>query len=77
MQIAIDVNDNSIANKILDFLNDFKKEISITTSKDDETFLKNRESLQKIYKNITSSEQTLQKIDDDFWDEMDSVIKNA
>ncbi len=77
MQIAINVNDSSIANKILDFLNDFKKEISITTSKDDEAFLKNRESLHNIYKNITSSEQTLQKIDDDFWDEMDSVIKNA
>jgi len=77
MHIAIDVNDNSVANKILDFLNDFKKEISITTSKDDEIFLKNRESLQKIYKNITSSKQTLQKVDDDFWDEMDSVIKNA
>jgi sugar-specific transcriptional regulator TrmB len=77
MHIAIDVNDSSVANKILEFLNGFKKEVTITTSKDDEAFLKNRESLQKIYKNITSSSQTLQSVDDEFWDEMDSVIKNA
>jgi sugar-specific transcriptional regulator TrmB len=77
MHIAIDVNDSSIANKILDFLNDFKKEVTISTYKDDETFLKNRDSLQKIYKDINESNQTLQGIDDEFWDEMDSVIKNA
>lgn len=77
MQIAINVNDASIANKILDFLSNFKKDVDITTFKDDEAFIKNRESLQKIYSDVTLQNQTLEKIDDNFWDEMDNVIKNA
>ncbi|MGE0737924.1 hypothetical protein [Sulfurimonas sp.] len=77
MQIAIDVNDSSVASKILDFLNNFKQEIRITTSRDDATFLKNRESLQKTYNDITTSKESLQNVDDAFWDEMDSVIQNG
>ncbi|GEM_PF-2919571 len=77
MHIAIDVNDTSIANTILDFLNRFKGEVKITTSKEDEKFYSDRESLQNIYKNITSSEQNVKTVDDSFWNEMDSVIRNA
>lgn len=77
MQIAINVNDASIANKILDFLSNFKKDVDITTFKDDETFIKNRESLQKIYSDVASKSKNLEKIDDNFWNEMDNVIKNA
>jgi len=77
MHIAIDVNDTSIANTILDFLNGFKSEVRVTASKEDENFFSDRESLQNIYKNITSSTQTLKEVDDSFWNEMDSVIKNA
>ena len=77
MQIAINVNDASIANKILDFLSNFKKDVDITTFKDDETFIKNRESLQKIYSDAASKSKNLEKIDDNFWNEMDNVIKNA
>ncbi|MFA5455225.1 MAG: hypothetical protein WC272_07890 [Sulfurimonas sp.] len=77
MQIAINVNDASIANKILDFLSNFKKDVDITTFRDDETFIKNRESLQKIYSDVASKSKNLEKIDDNFWDEMDNVIKNA
>lgn len=40
-------------------------------------FYKNREFLQKIYNDITASKESLQNIDDAFWDEMDSVIQNA
>jgi hypothetical protein len=77
MQIAINVNDASIANKILDFLSNFKKDVDITTFRDDETFIKNRESLQKIYSDVASKSKNLEKIDDNFWNEMDNVIKNA
>lgn len=40
-------------------------------------FYKNRESLQKIYNDTTASKESLQNIDEAFWDEMDSVIQNA
>ncbi|PNV82692.1 MAG: hypothetical protein C0627_09195 [Sulfurimonas sp.] len=77
MHIAIDVNDTSIANKILDFLKNFNQEIDIRTSKDDADFIKNRDSLHKIYKEVTAPNHNLQKLDDTFWDDMDNVIKNA
>lgn len=77
MHIAIDVNDASVANKILDFLNGFKGEVKITASKEDEKFFSDRESLQNIYKNVTASQHNVKEIDDSFWDAMDKVIRNA
>lgn len=50
MQIAINVNDASIANKILDFLSNFKKEIDVTSfesSNFDIQFQKDKETLSK------------------------------
>lgn len=77
MQIAIDVNDNDIATKILSFLSSFKKEIKVTTSVDDINFSKNRESLHKIHSEVLESRETLCELDESFWNEMDSIIKNA
>ncbi len=77
MQIAIDVNDNDIATKILSFLSSFKKEIKVTTSIDDINFSKNRESLHKIHSKVIESRDNLCELDANFWDEMGSIIKNA
>ena len=77
MHIAIDVNDPSVAQKILHYLKSFKNEIAVDAFENDEEFEKNKQSLHTIYNSIKNSPENLHALDNDFWDEMDSAIKNA
>jgi len=85
MQIAIDVKDVAIADKILSYLKSFKQDISVDTVDDMPTntylnskqFLKDKVSLENTLQNITSKKTTLNEVDDTFWDDMDKVIAGA
>ncbi|MGD9719044.1 MAG: hypothetical protein AB7U24_07390 [Sulfurimonadaceae bacterium] len=77
MHIAIDVNDATVAEKILQFLQNFKNEVVVTQEENSPSYLKQRESLHKIYKETKSSDFEAQELNQEFWDDMDAVIKNA
>ena len=86
MQIAINVDDTTIADKILDYLKGFKQNITIETLNNKEVsdtylnsqqYVKDKISLETTLENITSQKTTLSKIDNKFWDDMDKVIESA
>ena len=86
MQIAINVNDSTIAEKILDYLKSFKKDVTIETYNDADAlksymntqkFQDNRNSLHETLSNIKSRKTTLHEVDDNFWNDMDKVIASA
>ncbi|MFA6136998.1 MAG: hypothetical protein WC667_02815 [Sulfurimonas sp.] len=86
MQIAINVNDSTIAEKILDYLKSFKKDVTIETYNDADTlksymntqqFQEERDSLHETLSNIKSEKTTLREVDDNFWNDMDKVIVSA
>ncbi len=85
MQIAIDVKDVAVADKILSYLKSFKQDVSVNTMDDMPTdaylnskqFLKDKVSLENTLQNITSKKTTLSDVDDNFWDDMDKVIVGA
>jgi hypothetical protein len=86
MHIAINVNDATVANKILTYLKKFKKEevvfetledASLKTYLESERFQKDRESLHQTLADVTSGKSKLLTIDAHFWNEMDNVIESA
>lgn len=77
MHIAIDVNDASVAEKILQFLQGFKNEVVITQQESTTSYLEQKESLHKIYNETKKPDFQSHELNQEFWDEMDAVIKNA
>jgi hypothetical protein len=62
MQIAIDVNDSSIANKILTYLSDFKNDIDVTSfdgNNFDIQFQKDKKTLSKQVNDYKTGKTTL------------------
>jgi len=85
MQIAINVNDSSVANQILAYLQNFKEKVLVETLEDATfesylksiQFIKDKERLHKTVADISSEQATLSLVDDTFWDEMDSIIESV
>ena len=86
MQIAINVNDATVASKILAYLKKFKQEDVVFETLDDtsfETYLKSqqfqkdRDSLHQTLADVTSGKSKLSTVDASFWSEMDKVIESA
>ena len=86
MQIAINVNDTTVASQILAYLKNFKKEDVFVETLEDATFetylkstqfIKDRDRLHKTLADVTSERATLSLADDKFWDDMDKVIESA
>jgi len=86
MQIAINVHDTTIANKILAYLKKFKdNEVVIETLEDSsfsnyqqsEQFQKDRDSLHQTLQEVISEPSTLLEVDAKFWSDMDKVIESA
>lgn len=86
MQIAINVNDATVASKILAYLKSFKQEevffetledSSFETYVQSEQFQKDKESLQQTLADVTSGKSKLSPIDASFWNKIDKVIESA
>jgi len=85
MQIAINVNDGTVANQILAYLKNFKEDVFVETLEDavfetylrSTQFIKDRDRLHKTLADVTSEQTTLSLVDDKFWDDMDKVIESA
>lgn len=76
MQIAIDVNDTTIADKILDYLKSFKKDVKIETYDEDsllksyqnsKQFTKDRELLHSRLDEYKNNHSSFTEITDNFW----------
>ena len=82
MQIAIDVEDASVAQKILQYLQTLKKDVKVHTL-DTEKYLASKQfgqdqkKLHKTLENIQNNPTSLMTLDDSFWDDMDRVIESA
>ena len=82
MQIAIDVEDATVAQKILHYLHTFKKDVTVHTL-DPEKYLNSQQfeqdqnRLHKTLENIKRGSTQLTSLDDSFWDDMDKVIESA
>jgi len=83
MQIAINVNDNTIATQILQFLERFNQNIEIKTDVSSNTYLTSQQfkddknELDQVLKSIKSSASSTTPIDSKFWDDMERVIESA
>lgn len=87
MQISINVEDSSIANQILKFLQTFNQKIQIETIasenksfdsyKNSQQFIKDKNELHQIFNDIESNKSPTYSVDDEFWDEMDRVIERV
>ena len=81
MQIAIDVEDATVAQKILQYLQSFKNDVKVhtldTANLSSKQFEQDQNKLQKTLENIKSGDTQLAVLDDSFWDDMDKVIESA
>ena len=82
MQIAIDVEDATVAQKILQYLQTFKKDVKVHTLDttkylSSKQFKQDQKKLHKTLENIKSGSTQLTALDDSFWDDMDKVIESA
>ena len=86
MQIAINVNDATVASKILAYLKKFKQEEVVFETLEDtslemylqsQQFQKDRDSLHQTLVDVTSGKSKLSTVDASFWSEMDKVIESA
>ena len=86
MQIAINVNNLTTANKIFAYLKKFKpEEVVIETFEDSsfdnylqsDQFNKDKDSLHKTLRDVTSKKTKLLEVDTKFWSDMDKVIESA
>jgi len=86
MQIAININDTTVASKILDYLKSFKQgQVQIETSEDlaFDSYLKSKEyqqdrkSLHQTLSQLNSNENLLSEVDAKFWSDMDKAIESA
>ena len=82
MQIAIDVEDATVAQKILQYLQTFKKDVKVHTLDttkylSSKQFEQDQNKLHKTLENIKSGSTQLTALDDSFWDDMDKVIESA
>ena len=86
MQIAININDSTVASKILDYLKSFKQEqVQIETSEDlafdsylkSKEFQQDRKSLHQTLNQLNSDETSLSEVDAKFWSDMDKAIESA
>jgi len=86
MQIAINVNDATVASKILAYLKKFNQEevtfetlegASLDIYQQSQQFQKDRDALQQTLEDIISGKAKLSTVDDKFWNKMDEVITNA
>jgi len=86
MQIAINVNDATVASKILAYLKKFKQEEVIFETLEDSSlemylqsqqFQKDRDTLHRTLTEVTSGKSKLATLDAKFWSEMDKVIESA
>lgn len=86
MQIAINVNDATVASKILTYLKKFNQEevtfemledASLDIYQHTQQFQKDRDALHQTLEDIISGKAKLSTVDDKFWNKMDEVIANA
>lgn len=85
MQIAINVNDKTVASQILAYLKNFKEDVFVETLEDaafetylrSTQFIKDRDRLHKTLADVRSEQTTLSLVDDKFWDDMEKVIESA
>lgn len=81
MQIAINVNDTTIATQILNYLQQFKKSVDVQTLSDDylysKQFQKDKQHLHKAYSQIKSNPSTLKAVDARYWESLYEMIRSS